>query len=150
MSGKKMAVAVQDTGQVRKTMIHYSSNYRLVIAKKMQLLYRVVRNLILTSPPGVSRVPGCITKAMSKEQSMVLRISDLNRESLGMAYKTLYWRYYVSGQLPPGYGCSFMVIRICRPIPIQDSSRVRVFIRFGADANNYYEYGQDIYAGWTS
>ncbi len=102
-----------------------------------------------TSPPGVSGVRDRITKAMSKEQSMVLRISDLKPGESAIAYKTLYGdimslvnyrriRMFVHGDqnLPSN--------------PIQDSSRIRVFIRFGADANNYYEYGQDIYAGWTS
>ncbi len=102
-----------------------------------------------TSPPGVSGVRDRITKAMSKEQSMVLRIDDLQPEASVLAYKTLYGdimslvnyrriRMFVHGDqnLPSN--------------PIEDSSRIRVFVRFGADVNNYYEYGQDIYAGWTS
>jgi hypothetical protein len=102
-----------------------------------------------TSPPGVSGVRDRITKAMSKEQSMVYRISNLPAGASAQAYKTLYGdiislinyrriRMFVHGDqnLPSN--------------PAQDSSRIRVYIRFGADINNYYEYGQDIYAGWTS
>ena len=102
-----------------------------------------------TSPPGVSGVRDRITKAMSKEQSMTFRITDLQPGALAQAYKTLYGdimslvnyrrlRMFVHGDqdLPDN--------------PAQDTSRIRVYIRFGADVNNYYEYGQDIYAGWSS
>jgi hypothetical protein len=101
------------------------------------------------SPPGVSGIVDRITRAKSKEQSMVLRIVDLQPGALVQARKTLFGeilslvnykrlRMFVHGDqfLPSS--------------PTVDSSRVQVYIRFGSDEKNYYEYGQDVYAGWAT
>jgi hypothetical protein len=103
-----------------------------------------------TSPPGVSGVRDRITKALSKEQSMVLRIRDLEPEAMVQARKTLYGevmqlvnykrlRMFVHGdsyQLP-GH-------------PDERESPLLFFIRFGSDVNNYYEYGHQLFGGWST
>lgn len=108
-----------------------------------------------TSPPGVSGVRDRITKAVSKEQSLVMTLNGLQPGQVAEAKKTLFsnmdllnyknLRLFVHGdeQLPldpplesdPG-------------VLVGDSSQIRFYLRFGSDANNYYEYGQDVYAGW--
>jgi cell surface protein SprA len=100
-----------------------------------------------TSPPGVSGVRDRITKALSKEQSMVLRMKDLQPGAMVQARKTLYGeimklvnykrlRMFVHGdsyQLPNH--------------PDERQSPLVFFIRFGSDVNNYYEYGHELYGG---
>lgn len=102
-----------------------------------------------TSPPGVSGIRDRITKALSKEQSMVLRVKNLEPGGIAQARKTLYGevmklvnykrlRMFVYGEkrsLP------------ARPEDLQ--SPINLYIRFGSDVNNYYEYGQEIYGGWS-
>ena len=103
-----------------------------------------------TSPPGVSGVRDRITKALSKEQSMVLRMLDLQPGAMVMARKTLYGevmqlvnyerlRMFLHGdsyQLPGS--------------PDERQSPLVFFIRFGSDVNNYYEYGHEVFAGWST
>jgi len=102
-----------------------------------------------TSPPGVSGVRDRITKALSKEQSMVLRIKDLESGAIVQARKTLYGevmklvnykklRMFVHGdsyQLPKH--------------PDERQSPLVFFVRFGSDVNNYYEYGHELFGGWS-
>ncbi|MCK5032288.1 MAG: cell surface protein SprA, partial [Calditrichia bacterium] len=99
------------------------------------------------SPPGVAGIRDRITEALSKEQSMVYRIKDLPAESVAEARKTLYGnvlslvnykslRMFVHGdQWLPN-------------VPATELSTIQVYVKFGADDKNYYEYGQDIYAHW--
>jgi len=100
------------------------------------------------SPPGVAGIRDRITRALSKEQSMVLRITDLQPGNVVQANKSLFGeilslvnykklRMFVHGgmELPA--------------LPSVDTSKVEVYIRFGSDPKNYYEYGQRIYAGWA-
>jgi len=99
-------------------------------------------------PPGVSGVVDRITRARSKEQSMVLRIVDLQPGSFVQARKTLF------GDIMSlvNYKRLRMFVHGDQYLPSKpeiDSSRVQVYIRFGADEKNYYEYGQDVYSGWN-
>jgi len=112
------------------------------------------------SPPGVTGVLDRITRARSKEQSLVMRfgISEENRGlkagQIAEAKKTLFsamdllnykrMRMFVHGdwrQLPD--------MPPVNEAP-EDSSKIRFYLRFGADANNYYEYGFDVYNGWNT
>jgi len=105
------------------------------------------------SPPGVSGVRDRITEAISKEQSMVYSIKELPPDNIAEAKKTLYGnvlslvnykklKMFVHGEtrtssrLPDN--------------PSVDTSQIQVYVKFGADDKNYYEYGQDIYAKWYS
>ncbi len=102
-----------------------------------------------TSPPGVSGVVDRITKARSKEQSLVLRIKDLAPGSAAQARKTLY------GNIMRLVNYKFLRMfvhgdpRSLPASPLDKKSPVNIYLRFGADNNNYYEYGQEVYAGWT-
>jgi hypothetical protein len=102
------------------------------------------------SPPGVSGVRDRITKALSKEQSMVLCIRDLEPGAMVQARKTLYGkvmklvnykrlRMFVHGDSYelPGH-------------PDERKSPLNFFIRFGSDVNNYYEYGHELFGGWST
>ncbi|MBD3225068.1 MAG: cell surface protein SprA [Caldithrix sp.] len=105
------------------------------------------------SPPGVSGVVDRITKARSKEQSLVMNLVDFQPGQVAEAQKTLFkamdlvnykrMRMFVHGDkdLPGGPPLS---------PEAGDSSKIRFYLRFGSDQNNYYEYGQDIYAGWNT
>jgi len=102
-----------------------------------------------TSPPGVSGIEDRITKAVSKEQSMVYRITDLPSGAHVEAKKTLYGnvmslvnykrlRMFVHGD------------RLLIDQPGINTSEIEVYIKFGSNEKNYYEYGQNVYAGWYS
>ncbi len=107
------------------------------------------------SPPGVTGVRDRITRAMSKEQSLVMRLFGLKPGQVVEARKQLYQRMslvdykklkmFVHGDRmlpadPPEYNAN--------GVPQSDPSPIRFYLRFGSDDKNYYEYGQDIYAHW--
>lgn len=102
------------------------------------------------SPPGVSGIRDRITKALSKEQSLVMRFLYLEGNHKAEAKKTLYNPLDMSN-----YERLKMFIHGDRNLPDKpppdgsDSSKIRFYMRFGSDANNYYEYGQDVYAHWS-
>jgi hypothetical protein len=100
------------------------------------------------SPPGVSGVRDRITKAMSKEQSLIMHFENFPARSIAEAKKALYspmnllnyerLRMFVHGD------------RLGVPeSPDVDTSRIEFYIRFGSDNNNYYEFGEDVYAHWS-
>ncbi len=108
------------------------------------------------SPPGVTGVRDRITRALSKEQSLVLRIHDLKAGQVAEARKTLFnamdlinykrLRMFVHGdqylpEHPPDVSA--------QGDTLEEPSWIRLYLRFGSDANNYYEYGQDVYQGWN-
>ncbi len=109
-----------------------------------------------TSPPGVTGIRDRITKALSKEQSLVMRLFNLKPGQVAEARKTLFnnmnLTYYRNMRL---------FIHGDRSLPenppmitdqgdtLQEKSPIRFYLRFGSDANNYYEYGQDVYKGWN-
>jgi hypothetical protein len=100
------------------------------------------------SPPGVSGVRDRITKAMSKEQSLVMHFENFPARSVAEAKKALYspmnfvnyerLRMFVHGDR---YGVP--------ESPDIDTSKIEFYIRFGSDDHNYYEFGEDIYAHWS-
>ncbi|WP_456408992.1 T9SS outer membrane translocon Sov/SprA [Caldithrix abyssi] len=107
------------------------------------------------SPPGVTGVRDRITRALSKEQSLVMRFFGLQPGEIAEARKQLYQRMslvdykklkmFVHGDRmlpadPPEYNQE--------GIPLSDPSPIRFYLRFGSDDKNYYEYGQDVYAHW--
>ena len=107
------------------------------------------------SPPGVTGVRDRITRAMSKEQSLVMRIYDLKPGEIAEARKQLYQainlvnyrklRMFVHGDRslpaePPAYDENGQ--------PLSEPSPIRFYLRFGSDDKNYYEYGEDVYAHW--
>ncbi len=109
------------------------------------------------SPPGVTGVRDRITRALSKEQSLVMRLFGLQPGEIAEARKQLYQvmslvdykklKLFVHGdrslpEIPPDYNAEGQ--------PISGTpSPIRFYLRFGSDDKNYYEYGQDIYAHWS-
>ncbi len=108
-----------------------------------------------TSPPGVTGVRDRITKALSKEQSLVMILNGFKAGQVAQARKTLFspmdllhyknMRMFVHGDTsliadPPQV--------ISEGDTLGDFSQLQFYLRFGSDDNNYYEYGQDVYRGW--
>jgi len=101
-------------------------------------------------PPGVSGIRDRITQTISKEQSMAMRVNDLRPDFVARANKSLFGQilslvnYKRIKMFVYGDSRAFLA----NPAP-GDSSKIEVFLRFGSDDNNYYEYGQKIYKGWN-
>jgi cell surface protein SprA len=104
------------------------------------------------SPPGVSGVKDRITKAVSKEQSLVMQFNNLPAGAIAEARKTLYSKMELVNYKRLKmflYGSS----KCDPPLPYNpdvDSSNIEFFLRFGSDAKNYYEYGQHVFEGWST
>ncbi len=98
------------------------------------------------APPGVQGEVDRITRVIAKEQSLVLKVEDLQPGYTGIVQKTFYeaqdyihyrtLKMFVYGK--DAYG---------RHIT-QDSSKIEFFLRMGSDMNNYYEIRQPVYEGW--
>ena len=105
-----------------------------------------------TSPPGVTGTLDRITDTRSKEQSLAFIINDLQAGQIAEAQKTLY-----NAAELVNYKKMRMFVHGDDKLPFEppandaeDSSQIQLYIRFGSNAENYYEYGQDIYAGWNT
>ena len=99
------------------------------------------------SPPGVAGIKDRITEALSKEQSMVYSITDLPSLNVAEAKKTLYGNILSL----VNYKKLKMFVHGDHWLydnPQTERSPIEVYVKFGADDKNYYEYGQDIYAHW--
>ncbi len=98
-------------------------------------------------PPGVSGERDRLTQVIAKEQSLVLKVNRLQKGYTGVIRKTFaqeqdYINYktlkmFVYGRDDEGFDHIS-----------SDSSHVDVFLRFGADDNNYYEVRERVYEGW--
>ena len=102
-------------------------------------------------PPGVSGTLDRITDTRSKEQSLVLKLVDFQPGQIAEAKKTLY-----SATELVNYKKLRMFVHGDEDLPeepptneSEDSSRIQLYLRFGSNATNYYEYGQDIYEDWN-
>ena len=95
-------------------------------------------------PPGVRANVDRVTGVREKEQSIVLGVEDLKPGRKAIIYRQFdrmdfsdYTRLkmFVHGDdnFPP---------------PSADSSSVRLFIRFGGDKKNYYQYEREVFNGW--
>ncbi len=101
------------------------------------------------SPPGVSGVRDRITRALSKEQALVMRFEDIQPGWRAEARKTLYGDILTL----ENYKRLRMFVHGDQSLPANpgiDSSQIRLYVKMGSDKNNYYEYGQDVYAHWYS
>lgn len=103
-------------------------------------------NLSYQQPPGVkvNRLSG--SRVREREQSLVLDVTDLDAGHQASATKVLtrnadYTKYtrlrmFVHGDSNEVY------------IPAPDSSDLELFLRFGADSLNYYEFSTRVFSGW--
>lgn len=97
-------------------------------------------------PPGVSGVVDRITRVEAKEQSLILRINDLEPGASGILRKTFFqaenYIYYEKMKMfvhgGDSYGRNFS----------KDKTSVELFLRFGSDDNNYYEFREPVFEGW--
>ncbi|OQX95454.1 cell surface protein SprA, partial [candidate division KSB1 bacterium 4572_119] len=99
-----------------------------------------------TPPPGVSGVKDRITRVEAKEQALILRINDLQPGASGILRKTFFqsenfihydkMKMFIHGG--NAYGAGFA----------KDKTSVQLFLRFGSDDNNYYEYRTPVFEGW--
>lgn len=103
------------------------------------------------SPEGVRGERDPVTDIVSQEQSLVLRMTDLEEDSVGMAVRRLYdtmdfleyrkLKMFVHGG---GTNSDSNVVNFNN-----DDHQVWMFFRFGADTTrNYYEYRQRVWANW--
>jgi hypothetical protein len=103
-------------------------------------------------PPGVAGYRDPITNIVSQEQSLMLRINDLPKDSVGMVVHSLYesqsyLEYHKLKMFVHGGGVEAPSQQM-----FNDSlNPIYMYMRFGADTSyNYYEYRQRVYPGWDS
>ncbi|MBN2001046.1 cell surface protein SprA [candidate division KSB1 bacterium] len=98
-------------------------------------------------PPGVQGAVDRVTRVIAKEQSLVMKVTDLKPGYNAILQKTFYdaqdyinyktMKMFVYGKDP--YGAHMK----------DDGSKIEFFLRFGADMNNYYEICKPVYEGWN-
>lgn len=103
-----------------------------------------------SSPPGVSGERDLITKIEHREQSLVLRFENLRPGHRASAYQTFY-----SAQNFIGYRTLRMYVygneqKAKKLGKAWEPEHIRLFLRFGADSSNYYQYHTQVYPGWDS
>ncbi len=103
------------------------------------------------SPPGVSGERDPVTDIISQEQSLVLRVTNLPEDSVGMAVRRLYdtmdfLEYRKLKMFVHGGGTN----SDSNQVTFNDDDRqIWMFFRFGADTTrNYYEYRQRVWPDW--
>lgn len=97
-------------------------------------------------PPGVRGVIDRIYRIESKEQSLVMQINGLAPGASGILRKTFfqaedYIHYKTMKMFVHGgdaLGTNFS----------KDRTSIELFLRFGSDDNNYYEFRQLVFEGW--
>lgn len=98
------------------------------------------------APPGVTGEVDRITRVVAREQSLVMNVENLQPGDNGAIQKVFYEKqdyihYNTLKMFTYGYDPRGLHIT-------EDSSTVELFLRFGADVNNYYEIRQLVYPGW--
>ena len=99
-------------------------------------------------PPGVRGVIDRVYRIESKEQSLVMQINDLKTGANGILRKTFfqsenYINYKKMKMFVHGgdrLGTNFPKDR--------NSTSIELFLRFGSDDNNYYEFRELVFEGW--
>ncbi len=104
------------------------------------------------SPPGVSGQRDRITRTLSKEQSLAMRLRSFPVNGVAEARKQLYSKMELINYKRLKlflYGSSSNTFPSFPEQPEDGDSPLQFYLRFGADKNNYYEYGQDVFLGWN-
>jgi hypothetical protein len=96
------------------------------------------------SPPGVTGVVDRITKARSKEQSLVMQMRVLNPTASVEADKQLYEKMNLIN-----YKKLKLFVHGDRTLPVQNST-LQFYLRFGPTKDIYYEVGGKVYPHWDS
>jgi len=103
---------------------------------------------------GVQGEQDRVTGVRAREQALVLVANSLKPGQSGLAQKSLfrgenYIRYDRIKMFVHGDTTFTAMSHIRASADTASSSDLEYFIRFGADANNYYEYRSGIYSGWN-
>ena len=102
-------------------------------------------------PPGVAGYVDPITNIVSQEQSLMLKINDLPKDSLGLAVHTLYdsqdyLEYKKLKMFVHGGGLDTTNTEEMFNV---GTNGIWMYFRFGTDTTyNYYEYRQRVWGGW--
>lgn len=105
-----------------------------------------------TSPPGVSGQKDRITQTISKEQALAMRLRELPVNGVAEARKQLFTKMELVNYKRLKlflYGSSTNTTPSFPEAPDEGAPPVQFYLRVGADRNNYYEYGQDVFLGWN-
>ncbi len=94
------------------------------------------------SPPNVTGIRDRITRALSKEQSLVMQLKYLPVGAVAEAKKQLIDKINLLY-----YGRMKMFVHGDWSLPKEDSP-LEFYIRFGPTEKIYYEYGQKVYPHW--
>jgi len=92
------------------------------------------------SPPGVTPEKDRATNIPKREQSLVLKFSNLKPDHYGAAQRILYSREDYTG-----YGELRMFVHGSEEVSPGDSSRVEFYLRLGDSSNDFYEYHTPVY-----
>jgi hypothetical protein len=95
-----------------------------------------------TPPPGVSGIQDRITKAVSKEQSLVMQLRHLESGARAEASKQLFEKMNLIE-----YKKLKLFVHGSDALPLQDSP-LQFYMRFGPAEGIYYEVGGEVYPGW--
>lgn len=103
---------------------------------------------------GVQGEQDRVTGVRAREQALVLVANSLKPGQSGLAQKSLfrgenYIRYDRIKMFVHGDTTFMAMSHIPASSDTASSSSLEYFIRFGADASNYYEYRSGIYSGWN-
>ena len=92
-----------------------------------------------TPPPGVAGILNRQTNVREKEQSLVLKYTNLKPLHQGSAYRFLY--------NPEDY-TTYRYLKMFVHGP-EDPDSVEFFLRLGSDSTNFYEYHTRVLPGWN-
>jgi hypothetical protein len=103
-------------------------------------------NPLYTPPPGVAGYRDPITDIVSQEQSLLLRVNDLPRDTAGLVVRRLFeTQDYLEYRRLKMFVHGGSIVNE----EIFDQREIWMFFRFGADTtHNYYEYRQRVWPGW--
>ncbi len=104
------------------------------------------KSLTYKPPPGVKVRRLRNSRAREREQSLVLEYGDLEAGHQAMATKVLpgkadYTKYTRLKMFAHGDSTGNYLVDV-------DSSEIELFVRFGRDGSNFYEFATPIFPGW--
>ncbi len=108
-------------------------------------------NPLYNSPPGVAGYRDPVSDIISQEQSLLLRINDLDQDSSGLVVRRLYdYMDFLEYRTLKMFVHGGSIDEVNNPqVWNDDDSEIWMFFRFGSDTTrNYYEYKQRVWANW--
>ncbi len=99
-----------------------------------------------TPPPGIAGILNRQTQVREKEQSLVLKYTNLRPLHQGSAYRILLAS--ASNQDYTNYRYLKMFVHGPEDLAPEDLANVIFFLRLGSDSTNFYEYRTQLLPGW--